>query len=200
MLPAYERTLRESDHAETEAMSLPLPGYGVPHAGRAERETDIAALGVKNLAEARALSGAELLGRWKKTMPGRCCRGCPVVDGTGCVSDERCGRDDHGRRYTGSSDSDRLYCQGKVSGLRPRPEEPLEEIMPQERSVRRRMAICLSARQRRDRSLSNIRLYDMATELSLRARRRRWRSPVNSRTKGRDLCVLPGSCDSTRRR
>ena len=59
----------------------PFPDMVFPTLEEAEKETDITALGVKNLAEARALSGAELLGRWKKTMPRPVLQRYPVVDG-----------------------------------------------------------------------------------------------------------------------
>ena len=59
----------------------PFPDMVFPTLEEAEKETDITALGVKNLAEARALSGAELLDRWKKTMPRPVLQRYPVVDG-----------------------------------------------------------------------------------------------------------------------
>lgn len=59
----------------------PFPDMVFPTLEEAEKETDITALGVKNLAEARALSGAELLDRWKKTMPWPVLQRYPVVDG-----------------------------------------------------------------------------------------------------------------------
>ena len=59
----------------------PFPDMVFPTLEEAEKETDITALGVKNLAEARALSGAELLDRWKKTMPRPVLQRYPVVGG-----------------------------------------------------------------------------------------------------------------------
>lgn len=59
----------------------PFPDMEFPTLKRAEEQSDLTALGVLSIAEARALSGAELLERWKQTMPGSAVQRVPVLDG-----------------------------------------------------------------------------------------------------------------------
>lgn len=59
----------------------PFPDMVYPTLEKAEEMCDITSLGVKNLAEARALSAMELLERWKNTMPKPVLQRYPVVDG-----------------------------------------------------------------------------------------------------------------------
>ncbi len=58
-----------------------MPDMRFPALRDAESETDLAALGVGSVAEARALPWEELLKRWLATMPGPAVRRTPVVDG-----------------------------------------------------------------------------------------------------------------------
>ena len=59
----------------------PFPDMDFPSLKEAETQTDLEALGVRSIAEARTLSGEELLNRWKKTMPSPAILHTPVVDG-----------------------------------------------------------------------------------------------------------------------
>lgn len=59
----------------------PFPDMEFPNLKKAEERTSLSALGVSSIEEARALSGAELLKRWKETMPGPELQRGPVVDG-----------------------------------------------------------------------------------------------------------------------
>jgi len=58
-----------------------LPDMRFPALREAEARTDLTALGVSSVAEARMLSGEELLRRWAATMPGPAVQRTPVVDG-----------------------------------------------------------------------------------------------------------------------
>lgn len=58
-----------------------LPDMRFPDLREAETRTDLTALGVSSVAEARMLSGEELLRRWAATMPGPAVQRTPVVDG-----------------------------------------------------------------------------------------------------------------------
>lgn len=59
----------------------PFPDMEFPSLKKAEDRTKLTALGVSTIAEARTLSGGELLERWKQTMPGLAVQRGPVVDG-----------------------------------------------------------------------------------------------------------------------
>lgn len=59
----------------------PFPDMVFPTLERAEKRCDLTALGISSIAEARALSGAELLKRWIKTMPSQDVQRMPVLDG-----------------------------------------------------------------------------------------------------------------------
>lgn len=59
----------------------PFPDMEFPSLKKAEEQTDLALLSVSSIAEARKLTGRELLERWKWTMPGPAIRRGPVVDG-----------------------------------------------------------------------------------------------------------------------
>jgi len=59
----------------------PFPDMVFPDLKKAEAATDLTALGVNSIEEARALSGEELLKRWTKTMPTPAIQRTPVVDG-----------------------------------------------------------------------------------------------------------------------
>lgn len=59
----------------------PFPDMVFPSLQKAEERSDLSALGVENIAEARALPAAELLERWKNTMPGQAVQRVPVMDG-----------------------------------------------------------------------------------------------------------------------
>lgn len=58
----------------------PFPDMEFPTLKQAEAQTNLSALGVSSIAEARALSGKELLERWKQTMPGPELQRTPVID------------------------------------------------------------------------------------------------------------------------
>ncbi|MEA4932226.1 MAG: carboxylesterase family protein [Lawsonibacter sp.] len=59
----------------------PLPDMRFPTMPEAEARTDLTALGVSSIAEARTLSAEELLRRWAGTMPEHAIQRTPVVDG-----------------------------------------------------------------------------------------------------------------------
>lgn len=58
-----------------------LPDMRFPDLQKAEARTNLRELGVSSIAEARMLSGEELLKRWAATMPGAAIQRTPVVDG-----------------------------------------------------------------------------------------------------------------------
>lgn len=59
----------------------PFPDMVFPELKKAEEMCDLTALGVSSIAEARRLSGEELLKRWQGTMPGPAVQRVPVLDG-----------------------------------------------------------------------------------------------------------------------
>lgn len=59
----------------------PFPDMAFPDLKKAEAQSDLTALGVSTIAEARALPAEELLERWKQTMPGPAVQRTPVFDG-----------------------------------------------------------------------------------------------------------------------
>lgn len=59
----------------------PMPDMRYPTLQEAEARTDLSALKVSSIKEARALSAEELLARWAATMPTQAVQRTPVVDG-----------------------------------------------------------------------------------------------------------------------
>ncbi len=57
------------------------PDMRFPTLAEAEERTDLSALGVESISEARGLSWAELLKRWLNTMPGTAVQRTPLIDG-----------------------------------------------------------------------------------------------------------------------
>lgn len=58
-----------------------FPDLDFPALSQAEEQTQLEKLGVGSIAEARSLSGEELLNRWENTFPGPGVQRTPVVDG-----------------------------------------------------------------------------------------------------------------------
>ena len=59
----------------------PMPDMRFADLQQAEADTDLSALGVKSISEARELPAEELLQRWLRTMPTKAVQRTPVVDG-----------------------------------------------------------------------------------------------------------------------